>query len=392
MTTPCPLIEVSGLPRERGRQYGEQAADRVRLGIEHYSEQLGSNNLTAEGIKALVKRFEPTIDRFDPTYLEEMRGISEGAGVAFESVVLLNARTEILKLAQRPADERNVPDDDPDGCTGVVALPEVTKDGRLIHAQNWDWKVECADTAVVLKIRREDGPDILTFTEAGALARSGFNAAGIAITANYLETDRDYRRLGVPLALIRRKVLEQRQVAASMRAVYVTPKSAANNMIVSQANGIAIDFECAPDETFQVHAERGLIVHANHFQSPVALSKLKDTGIENTPDSLYRDLRVRALIEPHLGHVTRDTVKNALFDDFETPWSVCRPPRKNLSNNLSATVAMIVMEPMLGLMEVAMLPALNRNFTTYKLDMDIQTPTNQSEAGSPQVTSFVKTA
>ncbi len=390
MIPSCPLVEVSGAPRERGRQYGEQAADRVRLGIEHYSDQLGRNNLDSEGIKKLVRRFEPTIDRFDPTYLEEMRGIAEGAGVAFESVVLLNARTEILKLAQRPADERNVPDDDPDGCTGVVAMAEVTKDGRLIHAQNWDWKVECADTAVVLKIRREDGPDILTFTEAGALARSGFNAAGIAITANYLETDRDYRRLGVPLALIRRKVLEQRQLAASMHAVYTTPKSAANNMIVSQANGIAIDFECAPDETFQVHPVRGLIVHANHFQSPVALSKLKDTGIANTPDSLYRDLRVRALIEPHLGAVTRDTVKDALFDDFETPWSVCRPPRKNLGNNLSATVAMIVMEPMLGMMEVAMLPALNRNFTTYKLDMEIQRPTAQAQLASAQVASIVK--
>ncbi|KAB0266620.1 C45 family autoproteolytic acyltransferase/hydolase [Microvirga brassicacearum] len=387
MTPSCPLVEISGTPRERGRQYGEQAAERVRLGIEHYSAQLAGSNLTSDGIRTLVQKFEPTIDQFDPTYLEEMRGIAEGAGVAFESVVLLNARTEILKLAQRPADKMKSPDDDPDGCTGVVALPEVTRDGRLIHAQNWDWKVECAETAVVLKVRREDGPDILTFTEAGALGRSGFNAAGIAITANYLETDRDYRRLGVPLALIRRKVLEQKHLAAAMRAVYTTAKSAANNMIVSQANGVAIDFECAPDETFQVHPERGLIVHANHFQSPVALSKLKDTGIANTPDSLYRDIRVRALIEPHLGAVTRDTVKDALFDDFETPWAVCRPPRKTLGNNLSATVAMIVMEPMLGTLEVAMLPALNRNFTTYKLDMEVQRPTTQ---GAAKVTSIAK--
>ncbi|KLK94607.1 peptidase C45 [Microvirga vignae] len=390
MVLPCPLIEVSGSPRERGRQYGEQAAVRIRLGIDHYSSQIASHKLTGDDVKALVSKFEPTIDRFDPTYLEEMRGIAEGVGVALESIVLLNARTEILKLSRRPAAEWDALDDEPDGCTGVVAMPEVTKEGHLIHAQNWDWKAECAETAVVLKIKRDDGPDILTFTEAGALARSGFNAAGIAITANYLETDRDYQRLGVPLALIRRKVLEQKQLAASMHAVYTTRKSAANNMIVSQANGIAIDFECAPDETFQVLPERGLIVHANHFQSPVALTKLRDTGIANTPDSLYRDLRVRALIEPHLGSVTRDVVKNALFDDFETPWSVCRPPRKNLSSNLSATVAMIVMEPMLGLMEVAMLPALNQTFTTYQLDMDIQRPTIQARVEAAPAASYVK--
>ena len=38
------------------------------------------------------------------------------------------------------------------------------------------------------------------------------NAAGISITANYLESERDFRQTGVPLALIRRKVLEQEMV------------------------------------------------------------------------------------------------------------------------------------------------------------------------------------
>jgi isopenicillin-N N-acyltransferase like protein len=370
MIEPFPLIEVSGAPAERGRQYGRQAVDRIKRGVSHYQAQLRRFSLDADGVAALVDRYLPVIERFEPAHIEEMRGIAEGAQVPFADVALLNARTEILKLAQRPARREQLQaQDEPDGCTGVVALPEATQAGQLIHAQNWDWKKECAETAVVLRIRREDGPDLMTFTEAGALARSGLNAAGIAITANYLESDRDYRQLGVPLALIRRKVLESEHLALAMRAVYATRKSAANNMIVSHAGGVAIDFECAPDETFQVHAEHGLIVHANHFQSPVALAKLRDTGIQNTPDSLYRDLRVRALLTPQIGAITRESVKAALFDDFASPWSVCRPPRQNLGNDLSATVAMIVMEPALGLMEVAPLPALNRRFTTYRLEM-----------------------
>ena len=251
-----------------------------------------------------------------------------------------------------------------------MALPGATADGRLIHAQNWDWKRACVETAVVLKIAREDGPDILTFTEAGALARCGFNAAGISITANYLNSDRDYTQRGVPLVLIRRKVLEQPYLALAMHAVYTTPKSASNNMIVSQADGVVIDFECAPDETFQVQAEDGLLVHANHWQSPVALGKLKDTGVLTTPDSLYRDIRVRELVAPHRGRITRDTVKAALFDDWQTPWSVCRPPRQNLSDVLTATVATIVMTPADGLMEVAMLPSEQKTFTRYTLAME----------------------
>jgi isopenicillin-N N-acyltransferase like protein len=370
MVEPFPLIEISGPPRERGHQYGRQAAARIRKGTSHYFAQLKELSLDSAGVSALVRDYLPVIEAFEPAYVEEMHGISEGSGVPFEDVVLLNARTEILKLAARPdLRARLAGEDEPDGCTGVVVLPQASKTDRLIHAQNWDWKRECAETAVVLKIRRDDGPDLMTFTEAGALGRCGFNAVGIAITANYLESDRDYRQVGVPLALIRRKVLENEHLALAMRAVYCTKKSAANNMIVSHCGGVAIDFECAPDETFQVHPDRGLLVHANHFVSPVALGKLKDTGIANTPDSLYRDLRVRGILEPQIGSITLDAVKEALFDDFATPWGVCRPPRRNLSNNLSATVAMILMEPGRGVMEVAPLPALNRQFTTYTLEM-----------------------
>jgi len=364
-----PLIEVSGSPHERGRQYGVQAEARIRKGIGHYGAQLRKLDLDRAGVAALVQAYLPRIRDFDESYIEEMQGIAAGSEVGFEEVVLLNARTEILKLAERPELRAQlVPVDD--GCTAICIMPGVTAAGQLIHAQNWDWKAECAETAVVLHIRQEDGPDILTFTEAGGLARSGMNSAGIAITANYLQSDRDYRNVGVPLALIRRKVLQQQYLSAAMKAVYATPKSASNNMMVSHPDGICIDFECAPDETFQVHPEHGMLVHANHFVSPVALAKLRDMGAGGFGDTLYRDLRVRDLMLPHLGGATVDHVKAALSDEFQTPFSVCRPIRRNTDDNLSATVAMVVMQPAAGVMEVAPLPAHGIRFATYSLTMD----------------------
>ncbi len=370
--TPFPLIEVSGPPHERGRQYGRLAAERIRKGIAHYTAQLDRLNLDRADVAALVRAYMPVIERFDPTHLEEMQGIAVGADLVLADIVLLNARTEILKLAEKPALRAALAD----GCTAVAVMPEATADGRLIHAQNWDWKAECVETAVVLHVRRDDGPDILTFTEAGGLARSGMNSAAITITANYLQSDRDYRDVGVPLALIRRKVLQQEYLALAMQAVHSTAKSAANNMMVSgsSANGaaIAIDFECAPDEAFQVHPECDVLVHANHFVSLVALSKLRDTGLASSPCSIYRDLRVRDLLVPHLGRITVQHVKDALFDDFQTPYSVARPPRPSAtrSDGMTASVAMVVMQPALGLMEVCPLPALNRTFTEYRVGID----------------------
>lgn len=371
MTPSCPLFEVSGAPFERGRQYGEQAKAHIKKGIGHYSAQVERLGLDAASLGEIIRDYTPIIESFDASYVEEMRGIAKGAEVSFNEIVLLNARTEVLKLAARPDLRRQLMGSiEPDGCTAVVAQPKATRDGGLIHAHNWDWKYESAETSVVLRIRRDDGPDILTFTEAGALARFGFNSVGIGVTANYLESDRDYSQAGVPLALIRRKVLEQQHLALAVSAVYVTGKSGSNNIIVSHASGLVIDFECAPDETFLVDPIDGLLVHANHWLSPIALTKFKDVGVASFPCSLYRDRRAREILQPKVGQLTTDDVKAALFDDFGTPWSICRPPRPSAINNLSATVAMIVMAPASGRMEVAMLPALNRDFSTFTLEMD----------------------
>lgn len=362
---PFPLIELAGPPEARGRQYGQAAAGRIARGIAHYGAQLTGGGASAARIRNLALDFVPRIEAFAPHLVPEMRGIARGANVEFADIVLLNCRTEILQLARRnPAAEA---DRDPDGCTGAIILPEATADGVLIHGQNWDWKRECAETGVVLRIRRDDGPDVLTFVEAGGLARCGLNAAGIAITANYLRSDRDYRTEGVPLSLLRRVALEQAQLALALQVLHATPKSASNNLMLSEASGFGVDIECAPDESFLLWPERGLLVHANHFVSPVALAKLKDGGIATTPDSVYRDRRVRALLEPDIGRLSIEHLRAAFFDAWQSPWSVCRPPRKTLEDNLSATVAMILMRPADGHMEIAPLPALNRAFTTYRL-------------------------
>jgi hypothetical protein len=104
----------------------------------------------------------------------------------------------------------------------------------------------------------------------------------------------------------------------------------------------------------------------------VALSKLKDTGIDDVPESFYRDWRARRLLERKRA-ITLEDVKQALFDGFGRPFAVCRPPSEPDFGNLSATVAMIVMEPGSGFMDIAPMPALNRLFTRYRLEGEPQT-------------------
>ncbi len=367
---PFPFATLSGAPYERGRQYGLLLTERIRRSAAIYGGTLETLGLHAERRESLIRDYSIKIAEFDAAFIEEMEGIADGAGVPLADIVMINARTEVVALARvelgRPEPEEG--EDAADGCTCALIMPERSASGRLIHGQNWDWRPECAEIGVVLRVRREDGPDFVTFVEAGGLARSGFNAAGVAITANYLECDRDYTQLGVPLGLVRRKVLEQEHFALAMKAVATTPKSCSNNIMVSTAAGFGIDFECAPDEAFPLYPEDGLLVHANHWVSPVALAKLRDTGRAWVPESFYRDWRVRRLLEERGRKLTAADMKAALFDDFLTPYSVCRPPRTNEANNISATVAMVIVDAGAGVMEMAPMPALNREFLSYALD------------------------
>ncbi|MGH6780481.1 MAG: C45 family autoproteolytic acyltransferase/hydrolase, partial [Sphingomonadaceae bacterium] len=166
MTRQCRLIEIAGAPYERGRQYGVQARPEIHAGIAHYAAQVSDLKLDDAALQQVVAAYLPRIEAFEPSYVEEMRGIAEGADVAFHHIVMLNARTEVLKLAlNRDLRDRLLSDVEPDGCTALVAAPDATADGRLIHAHNWDWKVESADASIVVRIRNDDRPDILMFAE-----------------------------------------------------------------------------------------------------------------------------------------------------------------------------------------------------------------------------------
>jgi isopenicillin-N N-acyltransferase-like protein len=158
-------LDLSGTPHQRGLQHGRGAAELVARSIEIYRKAFKSKGVSWERAREVATALLPVIAAYDQGFADEIRGIAEGAKVPLEDVVALNARTELL-YGQHPQAPKG-PDTDGDGCTGAIALPGATRDGIVIHGQNWDWRDECADSCLLLRIRSEDGPDILCFTEGG---------------------------------------------------------------------------------------------------------------------------------------------------------------------------------------------------------------------------------
>jgi len=362
-----PCIEVRGTPRERGLAQGRAVPERVARSVALYRGELAKRNVDAATQDRLARRFVSVIADFDPDYMEEMRGIAEGANVPLEAVVTVNCRTEMMFGFKEAA---AIHEKMEDGCTGVVAMPSVTASGRLIHAHNWDWRQEAADSSIVLRVRSENGPDILTLVEAGGLARHGFNSAGVALTANFLACDRDFKAPGVPLAVLRRKILEQANLAHALRVPGTTPRSCSNNIMISQADGEAVDLECAPDECFWIQPEGGLLAHSNHFISPSARARLTDTYFGKNPDTLYRVTRVHDYLAARRGKIDYKDMVEALSDKYGFPDSVLRAPKPAVFDAISATVCMTVIDARLGKMWIARKPYERIDFAEYAIAAD----------------------
>jgi len=377
MTTPVyfPLVDVSGTPHARGVQHGCAVPERVAAGVALYRAQLGRRGLDDATIRQLAQSMLPLIEAYDASYLEEMRGIAEGAGVTLEDVVMINCRTEMLfgyADMKRPAEAAAdaAPSEDGD-CTGLLVLPGLSATGRLMHAHNWDWRQECVDTGIVLRIRTQGGPDMLTFTEAGALARHGFNSQGVSLTGNSLTCDEDFQKgAGVPLVLLRRRVLEAANLAQAMKTIWASKRYCANNMILAQStgnDGSGISLETAPSEIFWTLPENDLLVHANHWMSPSAVLKLLDPGLPQRPDTIYRQHRVENALRRVEGRIDWSHVKAALADEFGKPDGVLRTPKPADFSSISATVATTLMDPANRVMWVARKPYEARDFQEYTL-------------------------
>jgi isopenicillin-N N-acyltransferase like protein len=356
-----PFVEVSGTPRNAGLQYGRKAAGRIHRSIEIYRRLFADKGADWELARAAAPRFAARIEQAYPRIAAEMQAIAEGAEVPFEDIVAINARTELLHGCFGKAREDA---DDIDGCTGAAVLPGTTREGHMIHAQNWDWRDECVESSIVLKVVPDTGPSMLVFGEAGVMASVGLNNAGLAVTSNHLESDRDGKHEGIPNSIVRRQVLAQCTLGPAIETVLKAERSSSINFLISHREGEAIDLEATPEDVFWVTPEDDLLVHANHFVSSPARTAVRDVGLLTSADSLYRDSRVRRYLNRHRGRVTLSTIQAAFQDRFGAPRAVCRSP---IPGKSSATIATIIMDTTAQIMWVAPRPYGPHKFTEYRL-------------------------
>jgi isopenicillin-N N-acyltransferase like protein len=347
-----PHVKVSGGPRERGRAYGEQARERIGVSMSAYEDVFRAYAGWDWGrVRGEAARYEGSIAAFDPRYVEEMRGIAEGAGVDLEDVLSINVRTEVMFSAKARAAEsasRSGGDGQRQGeCSSFAVLPEASADGHTLIGQNWDWLLHCFDTVVVLEVEQDEGPNFVSVVEAGLLAKTGMNSSGLGVATNALVTDDDRGEPGVPYHVVLRALMDCENLSDALATAQRGVRSSSANYLLAHEDGVAVDVEAAPGDfsrLFLEFPEDGVALHTNHYRS--AAFDRRDVSLWVMPDSPFRLERLKASVRRARPEgLSLDTFRTALGDHANYPSAICCHPDARMDpHDRGATVASVLMD------------------------------------------------
>lgn len=344
-----PFLEFEADPRERGRAHGRAMARPIRDNLRTYLDRFAAGGASAATVMAESERWDAFIREDAPDYAEEMHAVAEAAELSATELAMLNARYEItyclFGAEARQANE--IPEQE--GCTSFGLMPEATRSGATILAQNWDWLAKLRGRTFVQRVARSatpgaGKPDYVGFTEAGIVGcKMGINAAGIGLCVNGLVTARDGANgLRKPFHVRCREILDAWTFDKAIAPVVATDRTCSTNFLIGHADGEIINIEATPDHCAVLYPQDGMVVHANHL--------VKETRIASeferiAPHSLYRGPRCERLLRRSLGRIDMDAMRAAMTDHFSAPASICRHPDPSLPEPKRViTVASLVLD------------------------------------------------
>jgi isopenicillin-N N-acyltransferase-like protein len=338
---PFPELVASGNPGDLGLAHGKAFPGQIRYNLEFYKKWLsGSGQVSIDHLFELTRGFISVINSHCPSFLEEMDGIARGAGLKLIEIVMINARTDLYAMVEREIAAKKIP-----ACTSLAMVGKKGAHQYLALGQNWDWDTLMMKSPVVLRLRPREGPELVTLTEAGMLAKIGFNEHRLGVCLNFLshQTDGKENSFGIPIHCLLRVALNSESIHKAIKKITSFPRCASANFLMAQyreGKPLIRDLELTPEKMATLEPEGNHLVHTNHFLDP-SLAKGCTSG--RGPSTMNRYRRARR-IAAQLEHSEPDPVKRmkrVLVSRTDLPYPISR---KGNPDPTSTTVAGIIMD------------------------------------------------
>jgi isopenicillin-N N-acyltransferase-like protein len=304
-----PLIVVKGNHYEVGYQIGEKLKDYLHETIKIEKEWVEKDSeMSWEDVRGQAKLFLIYSEVHVPEYVEEIKGMAEGAGIDF------------IDLFSEACEEIYYKDFLERGCSDLIASNDVTVDGSVLVAHNNDTSPQWEKYAVAIHYQVEGEPEFIAVGYGGLAISIGYNAAGISLTGN--ELSMNDMQPGVPRMLLVRKILAARNLTEAINASLLHPRASNYNMVITDASGEIYSIEGSATDYEALYGIEGYLVHTNHYLAQ-RMRKYELDPYDITT-SMVRYNRANRLMRNNKGKITIDMLKEFLSDHTNYPGSLCR--------------------------------------------------------------------
>jgi len=217
MSDELPMIHVQGSHAEIGRQIGESMRPQIQHGIENaklmIQKAYDQLQLTWDGAIIQAKKYIPFAEERYPQYVDEMKGIAEGANVPYEEIRVVNAMEAVTSDALHLTK-----------CTSFAVNQSMTAKGNVLIAHNEDWTPDEEPDVFLVHANPVDEPPFLAMTYGGLLPNIGFNANGISQCCDSVYPNDS--RMGIPRVIYSRAVLAASTPADAIKRILVSQRAA----------------------------------------------------------------------------------------------------------------------------------------------------------------------
>jgi isopenicillin-N N-acyltransferase-like protein len=322
-------------PGDRGLEFGERHGADIARTVAAYRRLFAARATRPFDPDLWAERAWDTIADLAPVAAAEIAGIAEGARLPAREVAMLNARTELLAVAD--------PTGATDECSTVVAVPE--RRGP-VAVQTWDWYAAMASDWLVWTIPHPEGPVVRTVTEYGVLGKIGVSSWGVGVLFNMLRHGDDSfaeeKGVGFPVHLLSRQILDTaRDLDDAIAQAGAVSTSASTSVTVVDAAGGAASIELFPGGQGVVRPRDGLLVRTNHFVSDQGAPGCLASSIG--PSSALRRTTLLEAFENRAPETADDVV--AAMHHHDEAGGVCAHPDPGVDPVLQhATLATVVVD------------------------------------------------
>ena len=319
---PIRSLTVSGDPYDLGYRHGKAYAEPIGQLTEERLRLCATDDWARAGVHHhvildLAARCMPYHHRFDEALCAELEGIADGSGVPMVELLIMNGFTDFVDVLHQHVV------DDPGGCTAVLTSPSVSADGRGYLAQTWDMHTTATPYVIMLDVRPNIGPNVMTFTLNGCVGMIGINDAGITVGINNLYTSEGKK--GVTWPFVVRKMLAQTDLNEAMAVLENADLAGAHNYLVMGPEGKGFNVEAVPSLRAVTPLET-TIAHANHCVEPALVSLERPRSVQAMRSTATRLDQARAFMDQRSGQIDKDTLIEMTRLREGDGFSVCQTP------------------------------------------------------------------